>query len=206
MIPDRPICYNRWRRDSGSCRTEIYTDKCLPPPNNTLVRELCGNMENYKEILTPGGYPTEFSMNGNTINVEHITAWCEACVNPVDWYADNFTPVDLGYDNIDAMGILDWPTLTFASYIVALTVIGEMKDIELCGIAIERLGDQAGAWRHAITVGNFLRRAAFLPLMLSTVSFLVGIRGGDSLIVCFNTVAILFMTEVQLLLSFHVLA
>jgi hypothetical protein len=101
------------------------------------------------------------------------------------------------------MGILDWPTLTFASYIVALTVIGEMKDIELCGIAIERLGDQAGAWRHAITVGNFLRRAAFLPLMLSTVSFLVGIRGGDSLSVCFNTVAILFMTEVQLHLSFQ---
>ena len=81
-----------------------------------------------------------------------------------------------------------------------------MKDIELCGIAIERLGDQAGAWRHAITVGNFLRRAAFLPLMLSTVSFLVGIRGGDSLSVCFTTVAILFMTAVQLLLSFHVLA
>jgi len=28
----------------------------MPPPNKTVVRELCNDYANYKAILTPGGY------------------------------------------------------------------------------------------------------------------------------------------------------
>jgi hypothetical protein len=187
-------------------RTEGVTDMCLPPPNKTLVRELCNDYGDYKNILTPSGYPTVESMGGAVIDAEWVQSWCETCVNAVDWEPDMFTTIDLGYDNVDAMGNLDWATLVLASYVVALTIFGEVKDIALCSIAIERLGDNIGRWRHVIAIGSFLRRAAFLPVMLNTVGLLVVMRGGDSLSVCFNTVAILFMTEVQLLPSFHVLA
>lgn len=183
-------------------RVEGTTDMCLPPPNKTLVRELCSDFGDYKDILFRGhppgwypGYPPKQAMGGAEINEEWIRSWCESCVNTVDWEPDMFTTIDLGYDNVDAMGPLDWATLVLASYVVALTVIGELKDIELCNIAIERLGENIGQWRHVIVLGTFLRRAMFLPVMLNTVGLLVVIRGGDSLSVCFNTVAILFMAE-----------
>ena len=56
-------------------------------------------------------------------------------------------------------------------------------------------GVTMGPWRRVIRIVSYLRRATFLPLMLSSVSFLVIMRGGDSLSVCFNTLAILFMVE-----------
>ena len=55
-----------------------------------------------------------------------------------------FTTNDLIHDNVDAMGLFDWTTLIFASYVVVLIVIGELKDTQLCDIAVERLGDRAG--------------------------------------------------------------
>ena len=87
------------------------------------------------------------------------------------------------------MGALDCTNLVLASYVVALTVIGELKDIELCNIAIERLGEKIGRLWHVFAIGSFVRQATFLPLMLSIVSLLVVNRGGDSLSVCFSTVA-----------------
>jgi hypothetical protein len=180
-------------------RTEVMEDTCLPPPNKTLVRELCNDYGNYKNILTPGGYPTEEAMGGARIDATWVQSWCEACVNAVDWEPDMFTTIDLGYDNVDAMGLFDWVTLVLASYVVALIVNGELKDIELCNISIERLGEKIGRWRYVFAIGSFLRRATFLPIMLGIVGLLVIMRGGDSLSVCFNTVAILFMTEVSTL-------
>ena len=76
-----------------------------------------------------------------------------------------------------------------------LTDIGKLRDIEPSNIAIERLGDKISRWRYVIAIGSFLRRATFLPLVLSTVSLLVVMRSGDSLSICLNTVAILFLAE-----------
>jgi hypothetical protein len=36
----------------------------------------------------------------------------------------------------------------------------------------------------------------FLPMLVDAVSILVLFKGGDALTVCFNTIAILFLTEV----------
>ena len=184
-------------RETIAGRYEDEEDKCLPPGNKTLVRALCSGSENWKEMLAENGHPTNAAMMGASINPGFIKAWCEACVNAVDWEADMFTTIDQCFDSVDAMGTLDWTTLVFASFVVALTVIGELKDMLLCDIAVERLGDKLGSWRHAIAIGNFLRRTLFLPGMLCIVGLLVAFRGGDSLSVCFNTVAILFLCEVS---------
>jgi hypothetical protein len=41
-----------------------------------------------------------------------------------------------------------------------------------------------------------VRRWVFLPALFYVVPNLVMIKGGDALSVCFNTIAILFLTEV----------
>jgi hypothetical protein len=41
-----------------------------------------------------------------------------------------------------------------------------------------------------------MRRWVFLPILVATVPMLVLLKGGDALSVCFNTIAILFLTEV----------
>jgi hypothetical protein len=183
-------------KETLSGRVENNQDRCLPAGNKTLVHAMCTGSENWKELLAQGGYPTDKqAWIATPLTPEFIESWCESCVTAVDWKADMFTAIDLMFDNVDAMGILDWTTLAFASYVVGLTIIGELKDMLLCEIAIERLGNKLGPWRHAINIGIFLRRAAFLPIMIGTVGAVVQIRGGDSLSVCFNTVAILFMAE-----------
>ena len=41
-----------------------------------------------------------------------------------------------------------------------------------------------------------MRRWLFLPALVAAVPILVLFKGGDALSVCFNTIAILFLTEV----------
>lgn len=177
-------------------RTETDNDKCLPPANKTVVHALCSGSDNWRQLLAAGGYSTGKSMNGAALTEGQVKSWCESCVNAVDWETDMFTTIDNINNNINAMGFLDWITLMFAAYIVAMTVCGELKDLELCSIAQGRLGDKLdNSSRLVMGLGAELRRSIFLPGMLCNVGLLVGIRGGDSLSICFNTVAILFMAE-----------
>jgi hypothetical protein len=71
------------------------------------------------------------------------------------------------------------------------------QDIALCAIAITRAGDRLSrGFRLALTLLGGVRRWVFLPALVIAVPFLVLIKGGDALSVCFNTIAILFLTEV----------
>ena len=50
--------------------------------------------------------------------------------------------------------------------------------------------------RLALTLLGGVRRWVFLPTLVIAVPVLVLVKGGDALSVCFNTIAILFLTEV----------
>ena len=50
--------------------------------------------------------------------------------------------------------------------------------------------------RLALTLLGGVRRWVFLPALVAAVPVLVLFMGGDALSVCFNTIAILFLTEV----------
>ena len=72
------------------------------------------------------------------------------------------------------------------------------QDIELCAVAIRHACDSIPhAWRFAFALLGGLRRWMFLPALCSTVPVLVVHQGGDALSVCFNTVAVLFLCEID---------
>jgi hypothetical protein len=71
------------------------------------------------------------------------------------------------------------------------------QDIALCAIAIGHAGDRLSrSSRLALTLLGGVRRWVFLPMLVDAVPILVLFKGGDALSVCFNTIAILFLTEV----------
>lgn len=86
----------------------------------------------------------------------------------------------------------------FATTVVAITVVAELKDIELCNLSIARAGAHLSpGWRLGLTLLGGLRRWAFLPALVMTVPQLVLKLGGDALSVCFNSVAVLFICEID---------
>ena len=75
---------------------------------------------------------------------------------------------------------------------------GAAQDIALCTIAIKRAGDRLSRGsRLSLTLLGGVRRWLFLPTLMMVVPFLVLAKGSDALSVCFNTTAILFLTEVK---------
>jgi hypothetical protein len=76
------------------------------------------------------------------------------------------------------------------------------QDIELCAIAIAHAGNRLSRGSGlALTLLGGVRRWMFLPALVGAVPTLVMYKGGDALSVCFNTIAILFLTEVTTMLK-----
>ena len=124
-----------------------------------------------------------------------VASWCEACN---DGTVDLLTMDSLNAGNRAAMGPADDVALVFASFIVAFTVVGELKDIELCSMAVAHAGDKLSkGWRLALGFLLWMRRWVFLPSLVTTVPILVLFKGGDALSVCLNTVAILFLCDID---------
>ena len=68
-------------------------------------------------------------------------------------------------------------------------------------MAIRHAGDRiAPAYRFVLSLLGGMRRWTFLPALVLTAPILVLWKGGDALSVCFNTVAVLFLCEIDNLL------
>ena len=68
-------------------------------------------------------------------------------------------------------------------------------------MAIRHAGDRiAPAYRFALSLLGGIRRWTFLPTLVMAAPMLVLFKGGDALSVCFNTVAVLFLCEIDNLL------
>ena len=75
---------------------------------------------------------------------------------------------------------------------------GPIQDVEICTLAIRDAGDKiAQHWRYVLMALNIVRRWAFLPGLVAVTPMLVVTKGGDSLSVCFNSVALLFICEMD---------
>ena len=66
-----------------------------------------------------------------------VVSWCETCVRS-DGTADPLNDEGVVAATIDAMGAFDFVTLTVSTFVVSLKVVGELKDIETCSLAIAR--------------------------------------------------------------------
>jgi hypothetical protein len=94
--------------------------------------------------------------------------------------------------------IVQWGTVWMCSYVVGLSIVGELKDAALCSIAVERGREQLSRrWMWALRLLATIRVHAFLGAVLSSIPMVIMTRGGEAMTVAFNTVAILFLTEVE---------
>lgn len=131
------------------------------------------------------------------VSVKVIESWCDACIHEITGHIDESTSFSLVADNVNAMGGADWVALSFSAFVVSFTVVGELKDIELCELAVYRAGEALNIpYRIVILLMLNMRRWGFLTVLTVDVVLLVIYRGGDALSVCFNTIAILFMCEI----------
>ena len=109
-------------------------------------------------------------------------------------------------DRVDSMMIQDWLTLGLASLVVAFAVFAEMRDALLCSMALQDISQKREVprgWRFAIRGLNFARYYIMLPNVIVSVVTLVLSDGGRVKDVCLNTVAVLFLLEVDNLAFVH---
>ena len=101
-------------------------------------------------------------------------------------------------DSIDRMRPGDYMAVFLVAMLVALCCAGELRDIKLCEIEVRRHGAAAPAWvRRAVVVLSAARQFALVPLVITSVPYVLFYRGSDALSLCFNAVAILFVLEID---------
>lgn len=98
--------------------------------NMTAVTELCT-----APIAAVGPTPQQSDGNKGGYPAKAVEAWCDACVK-ASGHVDPSQPLKVAKDNAQAMGLFDWATYGVASYVVALTLVGELKDIMLVARAV----------------------------------------------------------------------
>ena len=165
--------------------------------NVTLVAEACAMPYTDRDLVhewVDPEYGKQFYIEPNGLTSTDVASYCEACVRN-----DGTVHVpSSAADNLAAMGPADDITLVFATFIVAFTIVGELKDIKLCSMAVAHAGDKLSmGWRLALRFLLWMRRWVFLPVLVMNVPFLVLIKGGDALSVCLNAVAILFLCDID---------
>ena len=89
------------------------------------------------------------------------------------------------------MHIMDILAFLLCTTIVAIGVVGELRDITLCKMAVERAGSKQPAkrWANALVLLSYLRRRVFLPSLVGDIGFLIIFKGSNALSVCFNSVS-----------------
>ena len=104
------------------------------------------------------------------------------------------------------MFIQDWFALFLASLVVAFGVFAEIRDGMLMEIALREISKRREVprgWRFAIHGLNFARYFILFPNILFSVMSLVHDNGGRVRDICLNTVAVLFLLEVDNLAFLH---
>ena len=205
-----PSCTNNYQceqaQDQGTfCEVSRFASRCQycgeapvdteNAQNATIMRELCDN---------PGGNLAKLEL-GRNYPKDSVEMWCSGCVDPMTGKANPLKQVNVMTGNVKAMNWFDWLTLVCTVVVFSLHIVAELKGIELCNIAIrhaeeakERDGSRdLGEYSVPLQIINGIRRWMFLPTLAASIPMMVAFKGGDALSVCMNTVAIVFLTEVD---------
>jgi hypothetical protein len=180
----RPIRSFRWKYE-GRLDSTVVTDRGDLPawiPN---------------ERIQPRGGESEYSTGS-------VARWCNACVQPSEFdEGDGLMQSDpetglavsimnnrlLALNNLRAMSFTDWVALMLCSYLVGLTVFGEIKDILLCELSAQRnLSELSLGWQRALAVLSRLRSQFFLQPLMGAIPAVVLTQGGSAMAICFNTI------------------
>ena len=107
---------------------------------------------------------------------------------------------DVAKDRVNNMRLEDWLALFLASLVVAFALFGEIRDCMLCDIALRDISTRREVprgWRFAIGGLNFARYFIFLPKIVLSIMALVVTDGGAVRNTVLNTVAVLFLVDVD---------
>ena len=156
----RPSCATSDQCSAGMwCETEVgLTDRCAFCGEAAWIVEDIGNLTRVAEACT---LPYEHDWLTSTT----VASWCETCVRN-DGTVNPLTQISLETGNLAAMGVFDDVAITLAAFTVAVTVVGELKDIELCFTAVVHMGDKVSkGWQLAMGFLLLMRRWVFLPFL-----------------------------------------
>lgn len=126
--------------------------------------------------------------------------FCDGCFTAGETPAsDRFTTV---YDaitlRIDTMNRNDWVTLFFVSIVIAMGCAAEQRDIQLAAVDLQSLGHEASSvWHTILWAVGATRRFVVLSMIPSSVVGLVTQANADSLSICLNAVAVLFLLDLD---------
>eukprot|EP01051_Picozoa_sp_SAG22_P004034 SAG22_NODE_207_length_15278_cov_4.056855_11_plen_84_part_00 len=78
------------------------------------------------------------------------------------------------------MQFYDWIALVLSLFVVATAVVADLRDIELCAIAVDRAQPPVPKmWKMLLKIQGLIQRYVFLPTLVMTVAILVTFGGGD---------------------------
>ena len=121
---------------------------------------------------------------------------CDACTNPRGEFVDEEQAVQ---DRVSGMRFFDWTALLLASIVISFGVFAEVHDTILCEFAVSsaRKSNELPGWHYGVVFLNLLRLFGFLPYILHAVVQLILYHGTSALAICLNSVAILFLVEID---------
>lgn len=92
----------------------------------------------------------------------------------------------------------DFCAVVLVAMLVGLSISTELRDLQLTLIAARQHRDNLASWvRPFLIFMSAGRQFCLLPMLTLSVPWLVLFRGSDSLTICFNTVAVLFVLDVD---------
>lgn len=152
--------------------------------NTTAVRSVCAEPDDRMGGLIAGSSGRE-----RLYLRADVASWCESCVHMIDFAVDDLNQPRLIVGNLDVMVSLDILSLFFTVFVVSCTVVGELRDIELCKTGANHVaGKLSRSWQLALAFVCYIRRWMFLPFLLSTIPLMLMYKGADTLSICFNTI------------------
>ena len=153
-----------------------YHDSGLSLANITVIgAEICSDPTASRQTLMPDGI--------TNVPELYVRRWCDQCVSGSTGDVNMETFATWTHESVAAMGNIDWLSVFLASCMMGLTVSGELKDIALVLLQIERAGNNVSrGWRVAVKIVCSIRRYLFLPALIATIPMLVTVVGGDILV------------------------
>ena len=182
-------------RDNRDCGEGRYCDEGICNRCDAPILRRCQNLTNWWIDARAEG-------NKKEGDYEYFEIMCASCETDEGFVAYK----DVANDRIDSMMLQDWVTLFLASIVVAFAVFAEMRDCMLVEVALRDVSERrevSRGWRYAIGGLNFARYYIFLPNVVLSVAELVLNDGGTVKNVCLNTVAVLFLLEVDNMAFLH---
>lgn len=184
----------------SSRRRAVRVRACLGTLRDTNSPDFQG--WNFSRVVELCGSPVpSLDPNDLMVTAAAVSAWCDACIHPITEDIDPASLASVMQDNLAVMGVFDHVAMVFCALITALNVVEELKDIMLVRFAIEKAGNDdarlSSKWRWAFWLLECLRRFAFLPILTICIPTLVLVVGSDTVSVCLNTVAILFLSQID---------